>query len=482
MNILRACGIPEEGGSKVSNRTILLSAMIWLLYAFCAVKGHTYTACDIEEFLPYNRTLSGNPYREMNGENIDHAFMKEVIRNEIENFNNLIDDYDDPVNPSPGYTFDLKIFHPGDKAGELPPEGGPYPVIIICKGATGSSPALYWYMDWLAIAYARRGYVAAIPQFIADTSGPPLGFAAITNIRSDIYALQVSLTIDYLEEKFSAYRLLNSCQTTVIGHSYGGYVALRSACRDRRIARIGLLSAYFENYYELNTIDTYDSMKILNNLPGYEKPALHVQRYTLENSGCPDVDPECDPVPVVDGFVLNFSDDPWMPFYCDGGSCGDRTGTFYHYHLYDGPKEDGIRNNSFLTHSGGNTELGQPEAIRLLDIFFETFPVSAANSSGDYSLVETRSTPGFNPPVFYLRQHRSCPVTYLLGDNDPRVTAIRRFRDQVLAGSKTGRKMVELYYNNGEKVVALFMNHPLIKDAARTIVCYLTPVMNLITG
>ena len=108
--------------------------------------------------------------------------------------------------------------------------------------------------------------------------------------------------------------------------------------------------------------------------------------------------------------------------------------------------------------------------------------MSAANSSGDYSLVETRSTPGFNPPVFYLRQHRSCPVTYLLGDNDPRVTAIRRFRDQVLAGSKTGRKMVELYYNNGEKVVALFMNHPLIKDAARTIVCYLTPVMNLITG
>ena len=202
----------------MGKRIILLSAMIFSLSASFAVKGYTYTASDIKKFLPCNRTLNGSPYREVNGENIDQAFMKEVIHSEIENFNNLIDDYDDPANPSPGYTFDIKIFHPGEKAGELPVEDGPYPVIIICKGATGSSPELYWYMDWLATAYARKGYVVAIPQLIADTAGSPLGFAAITNIRSDIYALQVSKTIDYLEEKFFPSRLLNSCQTTVIGH------------------------------------------------------------------------------------------------------------------------------------------------------------------------------------------------------------------------------------------------------------------------
>jgi pimeloyl-ACP methyl ester carboxylesterase len=464
----------------MDRRIVLLSVLIWSLSALCAGTGYAYTASDIERFLPCNRTLNGNPYREVSGETIDREFMQAIIRSEIDNFNSLLDEYDDPDNPSPGYTFDIKIFHPGEKAGELPAAGGPYPVIIICKGATGSSPAAYWYMDWLAIAYARQGYVVAIPQLIADTAGPPLGFSTITDIRSDIYSLQVSQTIDYLEEKFSASRLLNSRQTTVIGHSYGGYVALRSACRDRRIARIGLLSAYFENYYELNTIDTYDSIRFLNNLPEHEKPALHVQRYTLENKGCPDIEPECDPVPVIDGFVLNFSEDPWIPFYCEGSSCGDRTGTFYHYHLYDGPKEDGIRNNPFLNHSGGNTEQGHPEAVQLLDVFFQSFPVRGANSSGEYSLVETRSTPGFKPPVFYLSQHRSCPVTCLLGENDARVASIRLFRDRVLAKNGIGKKLVALYYTNGETASALFDHHPLINGAARTVLCYLVPVINWI--
>jgi pimeloyl-ACP methyl ester carboxylesterase len=464
----------------MGRRIILLAVMIWPLSAFCAGIGYAYTVSDMERFLPCNRTLNGNPNREVNGETIDRAFMKEIIRSEVDNFNSLLDEYDDPDNPSPGYTFDIKMFHPGEKAGELPAEGGPYPVIIICKGATGSSPTAYRYMDWLAIAYAQKGYVVAIPQFIADTAGPPLGFAAITDIRSDIYSLQVSQTIDYLEKKFSAPRLLNSRQTTVIGHSYGGYVAIRSACSDRRIVRIALLSAYFENYYELNTVDTYDSMRILNDLPEHEKPALHVQRYTLENRGCPDIEPECDPVPVIDGFLLNFSEDPWIPFYCDGSWCGKRTGTFYHYLLYDGPKEDGIRNNPFLTHSGGDTERGHPEAIRLLDTFFETFPVSVSSNSGKYSLVETRSMPGFDPPVFYLNRNGSCPVIYVLGEHDARVASIRRFRDRVLTKNGIGRKLVTLYYTNGETASALFDHHPLLKGAARTILYYLVPVINWI--
>jgi len=94
-----------------------------------------------------------------------------------------------------------------------------------------------------------------------------------------------------------------------------------------------------------------------------------------------------------------------MPFtgYCDGTTYDcSRGGTFYHYTLYNGPKEDGIKNNPYLDHSGGNTELGRPEVIRLVDNFFETFPVSSVNEHPVYTLVETRSTPGFEPPVLYL--------------------------------------------------------------------------------
>jgi len=264
----------------MKNGIIIFTTITVLSLLFFSLPVHSYYLSDVEQFLEYNRTLNGNPYRLKDAENIDYAFMVDLIQEEIHNFNNLIDDYDDPDNPSEGYNWDLKIFHPGETAGELPSDGGPYPIIIICKGATGSTPELYWYMDWLASEYAQKGYVVAVPQFIADTSGSSLGSATFTDIRVDIYALQVSQAIDYLEEKFSAPGLLNSNETTVIGHSFGGYVSLRAACNDRRIARIALLSAYFENYYELNVLDTYDIMKVLNSLPEVEKPALHVQRYT----------------------------------------------------------------------------------------------------------------------------------------------------------------------------------------------------------
>jgi pimeloyl-ACP methyl ester carboxylesterase len=389
----------------MKNRILLIALVAALSLPFFSHSGYSYDSTEIVHYLTANRTLNGNPYRTSGGENVDQPFMIDLIQEEIANFNNLIDDYDDPGNPSEGYAWDLKIFHPGETVGILPPDGGPYPIIIICKGATGSSPELYWYMDWLGSEYAQKGYVVAIPQFIADTSGPPPGFAPITDIRVDIYSLQVSQTIDYLEEKFSSSGLLNADETTVIGHSFGGYVSLRAACNDRRITRTVLLSAYYENYYQLNVIDTYDIMRILNTLPEAAKPALHVQRYTLNSTGCPAIDPECDPVPVIDGFLINLLEDPWMPFtsYCDGTTyeCS-RGGTFYHYTLYNGPKEDGIKNNPYLDHSGGNLELGRPEVIRLVDNFFEAFPVSSVNEHPVYTLVETRSTPGFEPPVLYL--------------------------------------------------------------------------------
>jgi len=389
----------------MKHRVLLITLLAVVTLPFFSHSGYAYDSSDIEHYVTANRTLSGNPYRTSGGENVDQPFMIDLIQEEIGNFNLLMDDYDDPDNPSEGYAWDLKIFHPGETAGVLPSDGGSYPIIIICKGATGSSPELYWYMDWLGSEYARKGYVVAVPQFIADTSGPPAGFAPITDIRVDIYALQVSQTIDYLEEKFSSSGLLNADETTVIGHSFGGYVSLRAACNDRRITRIALLSAYYENYYQLNVIDSYDIMKVLNSLPEAVKPALHVQRYTLNSTGCPEIDPECDPVPVIDGFLINLSEDPWIPFtgYCDGTTYDcSRGGTFYHYTLYNGPKEDGIKNNPYLDHSGGNTELGRPEVIRLLDNFFEAFPVSSVHEHPVYSVVETRSTPGFEPPVMYL--------------------------------------------------------------------------------
>ena len=452
----------------MKNCIIIFAAITVLNLILMPLPGFTYNSSNIEQYLEYNRTLNGNPYRTENEKNIDYSFMIDLIREEIESFNNLIDDYDDPENPSYGYTWDLRIFHPGETPGVLPSGGGPYPIIIICKGATASSAP---YMDWLATEYAKKGYVVAIPQFINDSRDElsQLEYKSIEDIRIVIYALQVSQTIDYLEDKFKASGLLNPDETTLIGHSYGGYVSLRAACHERRIARIALLSAYYENYYELNVLDTYDIMRFMNSLPDADKPALHVQRFTQNSSGCPDIEPACDPVPVIDGWLHNLSEDPWEPILCDGSDCEKRTGTFYHYMLYSGQKEDGIRNNIYLTHSGGDIENGYPEVIRFLDNFFTEFPVDLTTENNSVTLVETKTTPGFDPLVFILKPGTDdCPAAVLL-DCNQKLNRLRHFRDKVLSKTAMGRTIINLYSSNSPGISRFLNANPVIKNALRPV-------------
>jgi len=460
-----------------------ITALLCLTCSLATVYAYSYT--DIERFLPNNRTLDGDPYLTYGDPavNIDHEFMEDLIQEEIINFNNLVDSYDNASTPSAGYTWDMKIFHPGETPGVLPPSSGRFPVIIVCKGMGGSSPWAYSYMDWLGEAYAAKGYVVAIPQFMHDSMGedPPVDTTSFDDIRVSIFALQVSQTLDYLEEKFSASGRLNSDNTTMIGHSVGGWVSIRTACHESRVSRIVLLSAMYDKYYYLNVLDTFDIMRFLSSLPEADKPALHVQHYTQNSTGCPPVAPACDPVPIIDGWTTNVSEDLWLPFLCDGGDCWERTGTSNHYLLYDGPKQDGIRDNPYLTHSGGDTEKGYPEVIRLLDEFFSEFPVDIPSDNNSVALVETRSTPGFAPPVFHLEvDEKACPSTYLLGDKDLQLNTIRRFRDEVLAKRKTGKKLIELYYKNGEGIIAVFDDYSLIKDTAKKALECLVPAINLL--
>jgi hypothetical protein len=48
--------------------------------------------------------------------------------------------------------------------------------------------------------------------------------------------------------------------------------------------------------------------------------------------------------------------------------------TFYNWALYEGPKEDGVKDNPFTAH-GFEGDAGRAEALRLLDNFFNAFPI-----------------------------------------------------------------------------------------------------------
>jgi pimeloyl-ACP methyl ester carboxylesterase len=354
------------------------------------------TPCAASHFLlpklVHNRTLHEpfliNQDKDLGevGAPIDYTFMVKMIFNEVKAFNQFADPYDDPARPSAGYSWQLKIFHPGSSPGKLPAEGAPYHIIIFCVGAGGSDPVYYNAMDWLGNYYARRGYLVAIPIFIgndADLSGRPF-----YEIATDIYALQVSQTIDYLRHKFRGiFRSpVDTGQVTVMGHSLGGYVAQKTAVQDCRIARLCLLSSAFvyQQYWPGFLVDTADTYDLLNGFPKKRGMALHVQRFTRPpyNIPCPDFDPECDWIPPVDGFItqVDLSADPWEPHLCSGENCGVRDGTLYNYVLYQGPKQDGIKNNILLDHTaivmpGEENDAGRLLILQYLDEFFTQFPL-----------------------------------------------------------------------------------------------------------
>ncbi len=331
------------------------------------------------------------------GTSVDFNFMKEIITREVTSFNQLIDPYDDPENPSPGYTWDMKIFHPGSVPGQLSPDEKPYPVIIFCVGAQGSHPSHSDALDWMGTYYARRGYLFVIPVFIENyseiidgESRPNEAFESISEISTDIYALQVSHTIDYLKQRFSLFNrqpgVLDSDHVTLIGHSLGGYVAQKAAAQDSRISRLCLLSSVFIYYGDSwagYLLDTKDTCDLLNRLPKQRGMALHVQRFTKPpySLPCPDWDPECDWIPPVDGFItqVDLSLDPWKPYLCEGVSCGIRDGTYYNYLLYEGPKQNEIKNNILVNHSGitkddPENDKGKQLTVQLIDEFFARFP------------------------------------------------------------------------------------------------------------
>lgn len=342
--------------------------------------------------LRYNRTLHEpfliNPDEDLGvvGAPIDRKFMVSMIFNQVKSFNQFLDPYDNPAHPSPGYSWQLKIFHPGAIPGKLPPEGAPYRIIIFCSGASGSDPALYNALDWLGTYYARRGYLVAVPVFIGNDSN--FSDRPFYEIATDIYALQASQTINYIKHRFNKpfRKLVNAEQVTLIGHSLGGFVAQKTAAQDPRIARLCLFSSVFVYQqswpgYLFDTVDVYD---LLNKMPKRRGMALHVQRFTRPPYGlpCPDFDPECDWIPPVDGFItqVDLSLDPWEPRLCNGENCGIRDGTLYNFALYEGPKQDSIKNNILLDHggivaSGAENDAGKELILQYLDEFFVQFPL-----------------------------------------------------------------------------------------------------------
>ncbi len=318
---------------------------------------------------------------------MDSAFMTGLIAKQVAAFSKTADPSDNLTKPSPGYTWRLKVFHPGSAPGLLAPSDAAAPIIIFCAGAGKSGPQYATSMDWLGSYYAQKGYIVAILDMIGNDEN--LSKTPFYEIATDIHVLQVQQTIDYVKTLFD--NATDTKSITLIGHSLGGYTALKTAAQDGRIQRLCLLSSAFvyQPYWPGFLIDSVDIFDLINTEPKQRGMALHVQRFTAPPHilGCPRDDAECDWIPPIDGFItrVDISRDRWEPRLCAGQACGVQDGTLYNYGLYEGLKEDSIKNNNLLAHNSmysddAKNTVGRELILQYLDAFFQQFPVQQDRS------------------------------------------------------------------------------------------------------
>ena len=71
-----------------------------------------------------------------------------------------------------------------------------------------------------------------------------------------------------------------------------------------------------------------------------------------------------------------------------------------------------------------------------------------------------------------------CPVVSLLGEHAPQVISLRRFRDEILAKSTAGKRLIGHYYLHADTIIHIFDNHPTLRDAAKKVLTLLVPMVH----
>ena len=74
----------------------------------------------------------------------------------------------------------------------------------------------------------------------------------------------------------------------------------------------------------------------------------------------------------------------------------------------------------------------------------------------------------------------TCLASYLLGNDDPRLDTLRRFRDEVLARNTVGKIMIKQFYKKDKKISAMFEKRPMLRVTAKKILESLIPAMDLL--
>lgn len=71
-----------------------------------------------------------------------------------------------------------------------------------------------------------------------------------------------------------------------------------------------------------------------------------------------------------------------------------------------------------------------------------------------------------------------CPVVSLLGEKSQQLISLRRFRDEILAKSKAGKRLIGYYYLHADTITNTFDHHPTVRGSARRVLESLVPILD----
>lgn len=73
-----------------------------------------------------------------------------------------------------------------------------------------------------------------------------------------------------------------------------------------------------------------------------------------------------------------------------------------------------------------------------------------------------------------------CAAEYLLGQENPRLVTIRRFRDEMLSKNNTGEQLIEMYYQISESIIEMFDDNPALKRVAEKALAAVLPALEFL--
>jgi hypothetical protein len=70
-----------------------------------------------------------------------------------------------------------------------------------------------------------------------------------------------------------------------------------------------------------------------------------------------------------------------------------------------------------------------------------------------------------------------CPAYKALGKNNPDIQNLHDFRNSRFAQSAIGRKVIQIYYNNADRINAALERSPTLKAVTRSVLELIVPMV-----